>query len=120
MLSGKLRWLLLVICLLCVTAHGQEMKLEPGKTVERELAGGQEQNYQINITAGQFVHFRLNQQAIDDKSGVTMRQQIILRLPFTPQEATRLLALAPKNSSFGAMDFQANRQTVLNADLAQY
>ena len=36
------------------------------------------------------------------------------------EEASRLLALAPKDATFGALDFQANRATVLNADLSQY
>ena len=45
---------------------------------------------------------------------------IIRRLPFTRQEADGLLALAPKSSSFRAMDFQASRANVLNGDLAQY
>jgi CHAT domain-containing protein len=45
---------------------------------------------------------------------------VIPRLPFTRQEATRLLALAPKGASFGATDFRASRATVLNADLGQY
>jgi CHAT domain-containing protein/tetratricopeptide (TPR) repeat protein len=55
-----------------------------------------------------------------DKSGVTTRRLIIPRLPFTRQEATQLLALALKTSSFSAMDFQANRDTILNGNLAQY
>ena len=54
------------------------------------------------------------------KEGVTTRQLIIPRLPFTRQEATRLLALTPKNTSFGAIDFQASRETVLKGDLSQY
>ena len=49
---------------------------------------------------------------------MTTRRLVIPRLPFTRQEATRLLALTPKTSSFGAMDFQANRETVLKGDLA--
>ena len=56
----------------------------------------------------------------DDKSGATTRRLVIPRLPFTRQEATRLLALAPKDSSFGAIDFQASRATVLKGDLSQY
>jgi CHAT domain-containing protein len=56
----------------------------------------------------------------DDKSDATARRMVIPRLPFTRQEATRLLALTPKSSSFGAIDFQANRQTVLNGELSQY
>ncbi len=55
-----------------------------------------------------------------DKSAVTTRRIVIPRLPYTRQEATRLLALAPKNSSFGATDFQASRDTVLKGELAQY
>jgi CHAT domain-containing protein/tetratricopeptide (TPR) repeat protein len=53
-----------------------------------------------------------------NKAGVTTL--VIPRLPFTRQEATRLLALAPKNSSFGATDFQASRATVLDPALSQY
>jgi CHAT domain-containing protein len=53
-----------------------------------------------------------------DNSGVT--RFVIPRLPFTRQEATRLLALTPKNSSFRAIDFQASRTTVLTGDLSQY
>lgn len=45
---------------------------------------------------------------------------IIRRLPYTEQEATGLLALAPKTSSFGATGFQANRETVLSGKLSQY
>jgi CHAT domain-containing protein/tetratricopeptide (TPR) repeat protein len=55
----------------------------------------------------------------DDKAGTTSRR-VIPRLPFTRQEAIRLLALTPKNSSIGAIDFQASRQTVLQGELAQY
>ena len=65
MLTGKLRWLPLAFCLLCVTAYGQEMKLEPGNPVERQIAGGESHIYQINLTAGQFARFRLEQRAID-------------------------------------------------------
>jgi CHAT domain-containing protein len=56
----------------------------------------------------------------DNQSGVTTRRLIVPRLPFTRQEATRLLALAPKGSSFGAIDFQASRAMVLKGDLSQY
>jgi CHAT domain-containing protein len=55
-----------------------------------------------------------------DKSGVTTLRLVIPRLPFTRQEANQLMALAPKGSSFSAIDFQANRGTVLNGDLSQY
>jgi CHAT domain-containing protein len=56
----------------------------------------------------------------DDKSSVTTRKMVIQRLPFTRQEAARLLALTPKNARFGAIDFQASRATVLKGELSQY
>ena len=63
MLTARLRWLPLAFFLLCVITQGQEAKLEPG--IEREIAGGESHTYQINLTVGQFVRFRLKQQAID-------------------------------------------------------
>ena len=45
---------------------------------------------------------------------------VIRRLPFTRQEADALLSLTPKNLSFKAIDFQANRTNVMSGDLAQY
>lgn len=56
----------------------------------------------------------------DDKSGATVHRLVIPRLPFTREEAARLLALAPKISSFGAIDFQASRATALSGDLSRY
>lgn len=56
----------------------------------------------------------------DDPAGTATRRFLIPRLPFTRQEATRLLALAPKSSSFAATDFQANREAVLGGNLSQY
>jgi CHAT domain-containing protein/Flp pilus assembly protein TadD len=56
----------------------------------------------------------------DDKSSVTTLRLVIPRLPFTRQEATQLLALTPESSSFGAIDFEASRATVLKGDLSQY
>jgi hypothetical protein len=65
MLIEKPRWLPLTFCLLCVTAQGQEMKLEPGKAVEREIAGGESHTYHISLRAAQFVRLRLEQRAVD-------------------------------------------------------
>ncbi len=65
MLTEKLLWLPLALCLLSVSAHPQEATLEPGKPVEREIAGGESHSYQISHTAGQFVRFRVEQRAID-------------------------------------------------------
>jgi len=54
------------------------------------------------------------------KSGGATLRLVIPRLLFTRQEATRLLALTPRNSSFAATDFNASRSTVLSGDLSQY
>jgi CHAT domain-containing protein len=56
----------------------------------------------------------------NEKAGVTTRRFVIPRLPFTRQEADRVLALTPRTSSFRAVDFQANRATVLDPALGQY
>ena len=55
-----------------------------------------------------------------EKSGVTNPGLVIPRLPFTRQEANQLMALAPKGSSFSAIDFQATRATALDPALSQY
>src|SRR5262245_38819810 len=39
--------------------------LVPDQAVERELSGGESHPYQIQLAAGQFVHFRLDQRAIN-------------------------------------------------------
>ena len=53
-----------------------------------------------------------------DNPGIT--NLVIPRLPFTREEATRLLSLTPKNSSLGVTDFNASRATVLDPALGQY
>ena len=48
------------------------------------------------------------------------RRLTIPRLPYTRQEATRLLALAPKTARSSAKEVQFIRDTVLSAGLGQY
>ena len=59
----------MVLWLLCLSATAQvvqePMTLISGQHVERELAGGEAHTYQITLTAGQFVRFRLEQRTID-------------------------------------------------------
>src|SRR2546428_6281829 len=44
----------------------QEIKtLELGQSVEREMAGGQTQRFQINLSAGQFASVSIQQRGID-------------------------------------------------------
>ena len=88
----------------------ERLKLADAGGVPQEQAPGFDDARSIEHLAG----------ASDDKAGATTRRLVIPRLPFTKQEAARLLALTPKNSSFGAIDFQASRATVLTGDLGQY
>lgn len=47
-------------------AHSQESQaLEPGKPIERELAGGQAHSYQITLAVGQYLHVVVEQRGID-------------------------------------------------------
>lgn len=55
-----------------------------------------------------------------DKSVGPLRRLVIPRLPYTRQEAERILALTPKAVSFRAMDFRANRDTIVSPELSQY
>ncbi|HKQ77313.1 MAG TPA: tetratricopeptide repeat protein [Blastocatellia bacterium] len=56
------------ICL-CLTGFAQtkdEVRpLEPGRIVEREIAGGQTHTYQITLQAGQFARFMVEQRGVD-------------------------------------------------------
>ncbi len=65
MRTEKLRWLPLALCLFCAAAHAQETRLEPGQSVVREIAGGESHAYRLELQAGQFARFRLEQQALD-------------------------------------------------------
>jgi CHAT domain-containing protein/Flp pilus assembly protein TadD len=66
MLTRKLNLLPFVCWLMCGLVWAQEPQtLVSGQTVEREFAGDQSHTYQIPLTAGQFVRFRLDQRVID-------------------------------------------------------
>jgi CHAT domain-containing protein/tetratricopeptide (TPR) repeat protein len=61
--------LLLTLSTLTVALAAQSDKdtspLEPGKPVERELAGGQSHNYRIELTSGQYIHLVVDQRGVD-------------------------------------------------------
>jgi CHAT domain-containing protein len=46
-------------------AQNELIKLEPGKPIERELAGGQSHSYQITLSAGQYMNAVVEQRGID-------------------------------------------------------
>jgi CHAT domain-containing protein len=52
-----------VIC--PVQEDQQANQLEPGKPIERELAGGQSHSYQLTLDAGQYLHLVVEQSGID-------------------------------------------------------
>src|ERR1700704_997242 len=65
-MTKLLRLLVLMISLCGIGGAAQDVHpLEPGNPVEREIAGGESHTYQISLTPGQFVRFRLDQRAID-------------------------------------------------------
>src|SRR5262249_28669438 len=43
----------------------EELLLEPGKPVERELSGGQSHSYKITMISGQYLHIVVEQRGID-------------------------------------------------------
>ena len=48
------------------------------------------------------------------------RRMVIPRLPFTRQEANRILQIAPKDRNLEALDFRASRATAVSPELSQY
>ncbi len=48
------------------------------------------------------------------------RKLVIPRLPYTRREADQILAIAPGADNLKALDFKANREVALGAELSQY
>jgi len=64
----KLRNYLFACACILVTVqilHAQDLKLDTGRPIEKEITGGQTHVYQISLTAGQFVRLRLDQKVLD-------------------------------------------------------
>ena len=57
---------------------------------------------------------------IEHLSGTANGQLSISRLPFTRWEADQILAVAPRDSSTKALDFQANRSIATSDELSKY
>ena len=65
------RALCILTCILCVVVTGraaqEPQRLESNKPIEHEIAGRESHTYQIQLDAGQFVRFRLDQREINAK-----------------------------------------------------
>ncbi len=58
-------FLLVVFCLPALLHAQEPAQLEPGQSVEREIAGGQTHTYQITLTAGQWMRVVVEQNGIN-------------------------------------------------------
>jgi len=56
----------------------------------------------------------------NDSGGMNLSQMFIPRLPYTREEAARILDVAPKGENFEALDFRANLATATGPDLGNY
>ncbi len=66
-----------------------------------------------------FANARSIEHMVESGSGYE-RRLLIPRLPFTRQEAERILALTPGTANLKAVDFKANRATALSDELSKY
>ncbi|MBC7932312.1 MAG: tetratricopeptide repeat protein [Rubrivivax sp.] len=65
-MAKRLCLALMMICLFAAVNHAQKaQKLESGKAIEREIAGGAAQTYKLKLQAGQFLRVIVEQKSID-------------------------------------------------------
>src|SRR5215475_14403397 len=53
------------VLLLCIAQAQEVNRIEPGRSVERVIAGGEAHTYQVSLAAGQFLRVIVEQKAID-------------------------------------------------------
>ncbi len=63
---------------------------------------------------------RIIEHLAESEASATSGRFTIPRLPYTRQEADRILAVAPARANLKALDFKANRATVTSGALGQY
>jgi CHAT domain-containing protein/tetratricopeptide (TPR) repeat protein len=71
-------------------------------------------------TAPDPVATRIIEHLNDDSGKAVTRKIMIPRLPYTRQEADRILAVAPGSTNLEAIDFKASRAIVMDKELGQY
>ncbi|MEW6735246.1 MAG: CHAT domain-containing protein [Acidobacteriota bacterium] len=77
--------------------------LEQGKTIKRELAGGEVHSYEIKLTAGQFLHIIVEQKGIDVEAvlfGVDGKQIIQVDSPNGTQGSEPILFIAEATGNY--------------------
>lgn len=55
----------ITVLLICISQAQEVNRLEPGRSVERDITGGKTHTYQISLAAGQFLRVVVDQRAID-------------------------------------------------------
>ncbi len=87
--TGLALWLVFWQAAAFIPLQAQTQELELGRPVQRELAGGSTQSFQVSLTPGQFLHVVVEQRGID----------VVLRL-WTP-DGRRLVEMDSPNSTQG-------------------
>jgi len=86
--------------------------------LRREMAGRKMAEKSLAVIADPV--FDRNDARVTQEVSKSQVNQHIQRLPFTRQEAEAILALVPETESKKALDFEANRETVINPELGKY
>jgi len=86
--------------------------------LRREMAGRKMAEKSLAVFADPV--FDRNDARVNQEVGKSQVSQHIQRLPFTRLEAEAILALVQETESKKALDFEANRETVLNPELGKY
>src|SRR5215510_5761984 len=55
----------ITVLLICISQAQEVNRLEPGRSVERDITGGKTHTYQISLAAGQFLRVVVDQRTID-------------------------------------------------------
>ena len=86
--------------------------------LRREMAGRKLAEKTLAVIADPV--FDKDDARVNQEVGQSQVGEHIQRLPFTRLEAEAILALVPEAQSKKALDFEANRETVINPELGKY
>ncbi|MBS1791171.1 MAG: tetratricopeptide repeat protein [Acidobacteria bacterium] len=91
-----------------------------GKMARPTISASASQPKESTKTPPQTVAEERSLKHMKEKSAEETGEMKIARLPFTRQEAEKILALVPEAERKEALDFDANRTTAMAKDLSQY